>query len=152
MSDKDEVIEDEQREMRQESRLMWMFGPEVTARPWSGIAGFFRGIVDGGGEWARPMLTLVEQIGASPYADRLFAITSMHTVIVAAAAPFHMSTEVLRIDHDHVRGDFALEFVEQPYATTCWSKRSSPDQALGAVLHLARMKGWIPPERKADDG
>jgi hypothetical protein len=147
-----EMIEPEQRAMQQDSRLMWMFGPEVAGRPWSEIAGFFRWIVDGGGDWARPMLVLVEQIGACPYADRLFAITSMHTVIVAAMSPFHMSSEVLRIDYDTGRGDFELVFVEQPYATTFWSKRCPPDQALGAVLHLARMKGWIPRERAVDDG
>lgn len=114
----------------------------VTARPWHTIAEFFRWIVEGGGEWARPMLDFVEQIERSPHRGRLHAITSMHTLIVSNTPEFDMFSEVLRVDLD-MKGGLAFEYVEQPDAERRWRKRVAPDEALGALEHLVRMKGWF---------
>ncbi|HYW10976.1 MAG TPA: hypothetical protein VE871_03440 [Longimicrobium sp.] len=91
------------------------------------------------------MLDLIEQIARSPHAGQLFAIPSMHTLLVAGATPFHTECEVLRIDYDADRDEFRLEYVEQPHVHTRWRKQCTPGEAFGGVEHLARMKGWIPP-------
>lgn len=114
----------------------------VTRYPWEEITEFFRWIVDGGGAWARPMLEFVEQIERSPHRDRLHAITSMHTLIVSNTPEFDMGSEVLRVDLD-MEGGLLFEYVEQPYAERRWRKRVAPHEALGALEHLARMKGWF---------
>jgi hypothetical protein len=114
----------------------------VTRYPWEEIADFFRGIVDGGGVWARPMLDFVEQIERSPMRDRLHAITSMHTLIVSNTPEFDAGSEVLRIDVD-MKGGLLFEYVERPYAERRWRKRVAPREALGALEHLVHMKGWF---------
>lgn len=119
-------------------------GPEVEAHPWEEIAEFFRGIVRAGNPWAQPTLALVEQVMRSPHRERLFAITSMHTLVVSGNTPFHLGWEVLRIDYDMHQGEFHFEYVEQPHLLTRWRKRCAPAEALGALEHLGRMKGWLP--------
>ena len=114
----------------------------VTRYPWDEIAEFFRWIVDGGGAWARPMLEFVEQIERSPHRDRLHAITSMHTLIVSNTPEFDMSSEVLRVDLD-MNGGLIFEYVERPDAERRWRKRVAPHEALGALEHLVRIKGWF---------
>lgn len=118
---------------------------EVSGHPWPEIAEFFGEIVSSGGAWVQPMLDLVEQVARSRHAERLFAITSMHTLLVAGHSPFTTGCEVLRIDYDPYRGDFGFEYVEQPYVQTRWRKRCAPADAFGALEHLARMKGWLAP-------
>jgi hypothetical protein len=122
----------------------YLIGAEVTAHPWPEIAAFFRWLVDGGSEWARPMLELVERIAASPHADHLFAIRAMHTLIVAGTNPFRRGCEALRIDYDARQEEFRFEYVEQPFTERRWRKRCPSPEAFGTLEHLARMKGWIP--------
>jgi len=100
--------------MDEARRRAAMCGYEVPGRPWPEIAAFYRSIVEGGGEWLRPMLALVERIAGSPHARSLFATTSMHTLLIAGTAPFHTGCEVLRVDWDAQRDEFALEYVERP--------------------------------------
>lgn len=129
------------------SRMVRSAGPcgyEVAGRPWPEIADFFREIVRSGGTWAQPIADLVEQVARSPHADRLFAITSMHTLLVAGHTPFHTGCEVLQIEYHPDANEFHFEYVEQPHVHTRWRKRCPPAQAFGGVEHLARMKGWIP--------
>jgi membrane-bound metal-dependent hydrolase YbcI (DUF457 family) len=142
----------QRREARRVSEATSRAGPcgyEVNGRPWAKIADFFGGIVRSGGVWAQPMLDLVEQIARSRHADHLFAITSMHTLLVADRTPFTTGCEVLRIDYDVDRSEFRLEYVEQPHVHTRWRKRCPPAEAFGALEHLARMKGWIAPGEPA---
>lgn len=124
----------------------YLIGTEVTAQPWPEIAAFFRWLVaDPQGEWARPMLELVERIATSPHADHLFAVRAMHTLIVAGTNPFHRGEETLRIDYDAHQHEFRFDYVEQPFIEPRWRKRCAPSEAFGALEHLARMKGWIAP-------
>jgi hypothetical protein len=125
-------------------------GYPVNAHPWPEIADFFRGIVQSGGGWAQPLVDLVEQVAASPHAAGLHAITSMHTLLVAGGNPFLTGCEVLRIDYDADRGEFRFEYVEQPHVHTRWSKHCPPEEAFGALEHLARMKGWLAPDLRSD--
>ena len=124
-------------------------GYEVAARPWPEIADRFREIVRAGGTWAQPVVDLLDQVARSPHAGRLFAITSMHTLLVAGHTPFHTECEVLRIDYDAALDEFRFEYVEQPHVHTRWRKRCPPAEAFGGLEHLARMKGWIPPRDAA---
>jgi hypothetical protein len=56
-----------------------------------------------------------------------------------------MGYEVLRVNYDVHRAEFSLEYVEQPHVHRRWRTRCAPAEALGALEHLARMKGWLPP-------
>jgi hypothetical protein len=124
------------------------WGHRVRAYPWPEIADFFRGVLPAIPALA-PMLRLVEQIEASPYRDRFHAITSMHTLRVASTPEFDSGGEVLLVGFDIHRGEFAFEYIEQPYVDTRWRKRCPPEEGFSALLHFARLKRWfdlLPPE------
>lgn len=132
----------------------WVAGHRVTAYPWPEIAAFFRWIVQTGGAWLAPMLELTERIAASPEGERIWAITSMHTLLVSNTPEFETAAEVLRIDYDPRAGEFAFEYVEQPNVGTRWRRRCPPAEAFSTLQRFIHLKGWmreLPPEARARD-
>jgi hypothetical protein len=80
-------------------------------------------------------------MAGSLHRERFHAITSMHTFIISNTQEFESGCEVLRLDF--VDGTALLDYVEQPYVRTRWTRRYPADEAFDAVLHLAYLKRWF---------
>ena len=73
----------------------------VKSRPWEEIAEKYRSLSETHAGF-RSMQNLVEQIVASKYSRGLFAVTSMHTLLIAQTPEFDWDKEVLRISLERV--------------------------------------------------
>lgn len=84
----------------------------IKAHPWGSVVDFFAGFasVNPGCE---PMHRLVSQVASSRYAETLFPLTSMHTLILSRTPGLEPGREVLRIDFDCARQRFRFEYVER---------------------------------------
>ncbi len=69
----------------------------VKSQSWKEIADFYRGMVEHGLDML-PMLRLVEEIAASPYAHGLYPITSMFTLCLSQHPDFEYGQNMLRVD------------------------------------------------------
>jgi hypothetical protein len=69
---------------------------DVNAQPWDRIVSCYSDT-----PWKRPMLDLVNRINSSPLRENLFAITSMHRLLIAQTSTFDYSgPQTLKIDLD----------------------------------------------------
>jgi hypothetical protein len=113
----------------------------VKATDWDQLVVWFREAAAEGSPYFLPHLRFCEQVAGSAYRERIFAITSMHTFILANTAEFDSGAEVLRLDFED--GEAVMEYVEQPGVTARWTRRYPADQAFDAVVRLARRKRWF---------
>jgi hypothetical protein len=69
----------------------------IPIRSWESILGFFRDL-ESRNEYFRPMRALVEHIATQPYAELIFATTSMHALLVAQHREIGRGHDVLRVE------------------------------------------------------
>jgi hypothetical protein len=107
--------------------------------PWSNTAKFYRSRT----EFA-PMLHLVEQIIASPYAYGLHANTSMWTLQIVQTPEYDPDGEILRVQYNPVLREFTFELQET--ASTKykrWSRKCSVDNAFQTLERFLKLKKWF---------
>lgn len=124
---------------------IWRSSQET--RPWSEILWHYEQIA---GDSFEPMRELIGQIVASPYRDGLYAITSMHTLIVANTSKFEWSFDVLRIDWEPKQDSFYFEFVEEPFVATRWKRKVARSEGYAALERFVKHKRWFVEYRGGD--
>jgi hypothetical protein len=117
---------------------------KVKGRPWPSILEFYRRISKSPqGEWITPMLELVEKIAAADFAQKLYPITSMHTLCISDLPEFDLEREMLRIDFDPKAGQFKLAYQEtRSPLYKRWRRTCSPEQAFPSFVRFLKLKNW----------
>jgi hypothetical protein len=118
--------------------------------PWSEIESFYRELVRPGEAAAHGMLRLVEQIAALPYAQALYAWTSMLDLCIAqvpAGRPYDRS--YLRISP---RGDGTIEFRYRDTAIEArqWHRIVKEEDAFQRLERFIDQLHWVARETKRD--
>jgi len=118
--------------------------------PWSEIESFYRELAQPGLRAADGMLRLVEQIGASPYAQALNAWTSMLDLCIAQApGGSPNSGPYLRISP---RGDGTIEFryLDTAIEARQWHRVVKEDDAFERLERFIDQLHWVAGEKKRD--
>lgn len=94
-------------------------------------------------------MTLTKQLAKSPYAEDLFPITSMNTIIISQTPEFEMDREVLAIDYNFEKEYFTLEFRQQqfnqPYDPNKrnWKRYCPPEMVYSVIVKFFRLQKWF---------
>jgi hypothetical protein len=108
-------------------------------RPWADIIGRYRSIPT-----FEPMVRLVVHIAAAPYAEKIFAGTSMTIMVVAQTAEVFDAQEIIRVDL--LPSGFELAVQERGFALDLAVKdlvlRVSVAEGIVAFESLLRAKRW----------
>lgn len=122
----------------------------ARTRPWPDIVRFYRSI-----PWAGAMADLAEAISSSRHGADVYALTSMHTLIVAQTPEFEPNTGVLRIEPVLNAGcitAFRFEYMEEPSTKPRWTREYGLSDGLAAferfiarVHWFVEYHGWIEP-------
>lgn len=87
---------------------------DIQARSWTDIKEFYDDLIQRG--WSmKPMLQLVQQIQESELSKRLFANTSLTTLIISIYNPIQIDKEALHIEYDSTTDAFHFIYQSQPY-------------------------------------
>lgn len=109
--------------------------PIVKSRPWAVIAEQYRSLSEKQAGF-RSMQNLVEQIVASKYSSGLFAVTSIHTLLIAQTPEFDWDKEILRVSLDIGSGELVFDFQETGSELAKyqhWIRRSPPEEAFSRL-------------------
>jgi hypothetical protein len=110
-----------------------------ATRSWAAIAEHYRPFSSFEG-----MLRLVQHISAAPYANEIFAYTSMTTLVVGQTPDIAPDQEILRVDRDEQ--GFVLAVQERGFTLDVRREdvvRHAPDgDVIGAFEKLLRAKKW----------
>ena len=127
----------------------------VKARPWDSVVDFFAGFASVNPE-CEPMHRFVSRVASSRYAEALFPLTSMHTLIISRTPEFQLNREVLRVDFDCTRQRFHFEYRERPFASPvernlkrsgpaheAWTKKCDAAAGFSAFERFLALKRWF---------
>ena len=127
----------------------------VKARSWPSVVDFFAGFASVNPE-CEPMHRFVSRVASSRYAEALFPLTSMHTLIISQTPEFESNREVLRVDFDCERQRFRFEYRERPFASfaesnlerprpayEAWTKECDAAAGFGAFERFLALKKWF---------
>ena len=127
----------------------------VKARPWDSVVDFFAGFASVNPE-CEPMHRFVSRVASSRYAEALFPLTSMHTLIISRTPEFQLNREVLRVDFDCTRQRFNFEYRERPFASPvernpersgpaheAWTKKCDAAAGFNEFERFLARKGWF---------
>jgi hypothetical protein len=110
---------------------------------WAGIARFYRDLIQRHGWKVEPLLTLIERIATSKYADHVFATTSHAALLICKNRDsFERRNDVLRIE---ATGDsLTFEFREAFYMPIAWSRTCEGSEGFAVLEHFLRdLKRWF---------
>lgn len=113
----------------------------MQSQEWSKIAEFYRHLNEASGWDMLPMVHLVEEIATSPYADGIYAATSMHTLCLSQHQEFESDRNMLRVEFGE--GRFIFIYRESPYARKEWKKECGRDEGFSTFEHVMRRLKWF---------
>jgi hypothetical protein len=85
----------------------------VEAKAWKSIEDFYTELFDG--RFLDNMVILIKHIRATGLSRRLFATTSLDTLIISIYNPIERNTEALHISYDHVSKNLLFEYYATPF-------------------------------------
>ena len=122
----------------------------VKAHPWDSVVDFFAGFASVNPE-CEPMHRFVSRVASSRYAEALFPLTSMHTLVLSRTPELEPGSEILRVDFDCTRQRFRFEYAEWPSVERGrerpksgggpWTKCDAA-AGFGAFERFLALKGW----------
>ncbi len=113
----------------------------VKGRPWPGISDTYRRLIEHNWDM-QPMLSLVNSIAASRYADGIFAVTSLSTLCVGQTPEFEMDRHCLRVDFKNDR--FVFRYIESSFRGAAWQKECGRNEGFSTFEHvIGRLKWFI---------
>lgn len=117
----------------------------VKTESWESVTRRFRGVAESNASF-RPMLELVEKIGASKYASGLYPWTSMHTLCISQTQEADSDKEVLRISRDPHTGNLIFDFQETGSTLPKyqhWIRRCPPEEGFSRFERFVKLKAWF---------
>ena len=119
-------------------------------RSWDEIRETYSDFVENGLK-LKPMLNLVESIQESPYADGLYAWTSMHDLcIVQAPVTYPYDGPYLRIS-PQFNGKVEFRYVDTHVASKQWHRTESEEKLFKRLEGFLNQLHWFVKERKVND-
>ncbi len=112
----------------------------IKSRPWHDIERTYRNLVDHNWDM-QPMVSLVEAIASSPYAEGTFGTTSLATLCVGQTAEFDLDRNVLRVDF--AKRQFVFRYIESSFKGTAWQKECGPDEGFSTFEHVVGRLKWF---------
>lgn len=117
--------------------------------PWSEISNRYREVVESGAN-ARGMAQLVEQIEASPYAQALYAWTSMHDLcIVQVPCTYPYNGPYLKIS-PRFDGTIEFRYIDTAIEERQWHRLVNEEDAFRRLELFMDQLHWVVRERKSD--
>jgi len=119
-------------------------------RSWEEIRETYQGFVESGLE-LKPMLKLVESIQKSPYADGLYAWTSMHDLcIVQSPVTYPYDGPYLRIS-PQFNGKVEFRYIDTHVESKQWHRTESEDELFPRLEGFINQLHWFVKERTVND-
>src|SRR5260221_4811956 len=119
------------------------------AKLWPDVVNSYRRLVVTYEMLFEPMLTLVEEIAASPYASYLYGNTSMWNVLVMQTPEYDPDGEILRITYNPSQREFTFELQETTSTLyKRWNRKCSTDDAFRTFERFLQLKKWFVGQEK----
>ncbi len=116
----------------------------VVTHPWPEIVAFYRRLIaEPGWSGQQPILELVEQLVASPYALGLFGSTSHARLLIGQHADFALGQEILVVEFSQIEQLFEFSYSAFAYEKPHWQAVAAPAEGFSKLEHFLRMQKWF---------
>jgi hypothetical protein len=89
----------------------------------------------------QPMVDFVEQIAESKYAQGLYPITSMYSLIIGQTPEIDPCRSVLKVEF--FDGRFYFVYVDSGIESHCWKRDCEPDEAFSLLDEFVHQLDWF---------
>lgn len=111
------------------------------SRSWNEIVLFYRELNDIYGWNMLPMVSLVEEITASHYANGIYPVTSHAALTVSQSPEFNYGKNFIVIEF--VRGGFKFTYKEGVFAKKEWVKECDAENGFSTFEHVMKTLKWF---------
>jgi hypothetical protein len=113
----------------------------IPSKPWDSIEAFYVSLTKDAFD-QQPMVDLVRHIRSAYAANRLYAFTSMHTLIVSVNNPIEFNRDNLRIDYDSRDMTWEFNYLSNPFKPAEFVRRYPAELGIEKFDSLVKMIGW----------
>ena len=111
------------------------------SRTWDEVIGYYKGLNESPKWDIQPMIDFVEQIVDSKYAQGLYPITSMYTLVIGQTPDIDPYRSVLKIEF--FDGRFYFVYVDSGIDTHLWKRDCEPEEAFDLLNEFIRQLDWF---------
>jgi hypothetical protein len=111
------------------------------SRSWNDMVTFYRELNDVYGWNMQPMVSLVEEITASHYANGIYPITSHAALTITQNPEFNYEENLLAIEF--IRGRFKFTYKEGVFAKNEWVKECDVESGFSTFEHVMKTLKWF---------
>ncbi|SRR6266481_699581 len=121
-----------------------MSNVSYKAQLWPDVVNSYRRLVETHEMPFEPMLALVEEIAASPYAFGLYGNTGMCKLSVVQTQEYDPDGEILQVSYDPAQREFTFELQETTSTLyKRWNRKCSADKAFPTFERFLQLKKWF---------
>ena len=113
----------------------------VQPKDWDEIKSWYSELIQDGLE-LKPMLDLIEHILTKGYKNRLFATTSLHTLVISIYSEIDLQTEVLKIKFDLATRNWFFDYYGKPFQEAQFSRQYNEDLGIEKFEQFIKFINW----------
>ncbi|MER9966817.1 hypothetical protein [Mesorhizobium sp. M0060] len=118
------------------------YTPSLTSpRPLGGIEAFYVSLTKDAFD-QQPMVDLIRHIRSAYAANRFYAFTSMHTLVVSVNNPIEFNRDNLRIDYQASRDTWEFNYLSNPFKPAEFVRRYPAPLGIEKFDGFVKMIGW----------